>query len=254
MTASTKPKTPSMTIAVNGGASSTDIGKFCKKASRLTISQVADNVVVKERLVVKGAHRSKEFTIDISFFPPEEYRSEYDVDSPEICAAFAARFPGILRKEIQAELKRLDADLRTQIAALGKGKVVRETADMGGEEGGEEVDDEAAVPRRGDDASELGDGDAEDAKRAKQRKEQATYESDDEDAESDGAANKDDENADEDDEGGTMDTQEAKNKSEFKVENLFLENCPFATSFNFNPKGCKIELSVSCIRCVVEVL
>jgi hypothetical protein len=253
MTASTKPKTPSMTMAVNEGVSSADIGKFCKKASRLTLSQVVNNVMVKERLAVSGSGRSKEFTIAISFFPQEEYRSEYDVNSSEILGAFAVKFPLILRKELQVELKRLDVDLKNQMVALGIGKAAKGTAGKGGEEGGDDDEDDTLAPRGGgDDTSEVGDGDAEDAKRSRQKKEQASYESDDEDGELDDvdASAKppnDGVNVNEDDADDVAGNQDGQPKPGAEVESLFLKHCPFATSFKFNSEGCKITLSVSCI-------
>ena len=251
MTASTKPKTPSMTMVVSDGVSTQAVETFCKKASRLTLSQIVDTVVVKERLAVNGSNRSKEFTIDMTFFPREEYRSEYDVDSPEILAAFGTRFPLILKKEIQDELKKLDADLKNQIAALGKGKAVKATAEGdGGDEEGDDAGEGEAIATRGgdDDVSEVGDGDAEDAKRAKQKKEQATYESDDEDTDLDDAAIEAKFSPDGNEsgvEGGGDAVPDATNeKSRNQMENVFQTNFSAAKSFKFNHKRCKIELSV----------
>lgn len=242
MTAATKPKTPSMTMVVNDGTSAADIDKFCKKASRLTLSQVIETVTVKERLAVKGSNRAKEFTIEISFFPREEYLAEYDVDAPEILSSFGIRFPMILKKEIQLELKKLDADLKSQITALGKGKVVRDTG-----AGADEADDEDgdAGPSRGggDDASEIGDGDADEVKQAKKKEEMATYESDDDedlDDEAIEAKFASDAMEDADDE-----PKELKKNSAAEVQSLFMDNCSFARSFKFDAQGCKIKLSVS---------
>jgi hypothetical protein len=75
-------------------------------------------------------------------------------------------------------LKKLDADMKSQISQLGIGKKVSSRVlkegvmkMMKAREG--ERDDEESV----------GDGDAEDEKRARQKKQQATYESDSEDEE-----------------------------------------------------------------------
>lgn len=246
MTASTKPKTPSMTMVVSEDVSSTEIEAFCKKASRLTLSQVIDKVVVKERL----SAMAKDFTVEISFFPLEEYHIEYDVESSEILAAFGTRFPLIMKKEVQAELKKLDADLKTQMVMVGKGRAVKEK-EKAGAGGEDEVDgNPGEIPDR-DDASEHGDGDADEVKQAGKRKEMATYEDDDDDEDLDEDAieakfiSKDDE----DEEGVDAASAEAANrkesKSAAKVETLFVDNFPFATSFKFTPEGCKIELSVS---------
>lgn len=243
MTASTKPKTPSMTMIVSEDVSPTDIETFCKKASRLTLSQVVDTVVVKERLKVSGGSRSKDFTIDISFYPLEEYSAEYDVESSEILAAFGTRFPLILKKEIQTELKKLDSDLKMQI---GKGKAENVKAGAGGEDDAE--GNSGDMPDR-DDASEHGDGDADEVKQAGKRKEMATYDDDDSDEDLDEDAieakfaSKDDEDEEDVD---AVDPEVSDRKKGAKVESLFMDNCPFAQSFKFSPKGCKIGLSVSC--------
>ncbi|KAG1816996.1 hypothetical protein EV424DRAFT_1348051 [Suillus variegatus] len=69
MTASQKPKTPSMTMEVAHGVSQLDIDIFCKQASKLTLSQLVDNVTVKEHLTVQSDARRTEFVIEIVFFP-----------------------------------------------------------------------------------------------------------------------------------------------------------------------------------------
>lgn len=253
MTASTKPKTPSMTMVVNEDVPTAKIESFCKRASRLTLSQVIDNIVVTECLVVDGLARNKEFTIEMSFYPKSEYLSEYDVDAPEIQASFGVRFPVALRKEIQMELKRLDADLKGQIAEIGKGKIVTNLEDIGGNDdvAGGDDEGEAPPPRKDDEASEVGDGDAEEEKQRKKRVEMIGYEDDsDSDEELDEAgieAKFTDEEASDGEgvENQTVGAPEAKTKAVSRTENLFLANCSaFATAFHFSSKGCKIGLSV----------
>ncbi|GLB34003.1 putative DNA-dependent RNA polymerase [Lyophyllum shimeji] len=250
MTASQTPKTPSMTMKVRLGTPAADIDTFCKRASRVKLSQVVDSVTVKEQMIVEGQARRTRFTIDIKFFPKEEYVAEYDTDPLEILASFATRFPLTLKKEIQAELKKLDADLRSQIAELGKGKKVR-SREGDGEEGEEE---EAEAPKRrrdADEESEVGDGDAEDEKRARQRKEQATYESDesdDEGAEEYGDAALEAEFAsDVGSVDGDVETVKKKAdmslKSEVsRVRDSFMTNLNQATMFSFAEAGCTFQL------------
>ena len=64
-----------MTMTVQSGIPLTDVDVFCKKASRLVLSQIVDKVTVKERLTVNGDARRTEFFIDIIFFPREEYEA-----------------------------------------------------------------------------------------------------------------------------------------------------------------------------------
>jgi hypothetical protein len=260
MTASHKPKTPSMTITVKQGASQSDVDIFCKRASRLTLSQAIDTVTVKEQLTVTGESRHTEFTVHISFFPRGEYQEEHDVEPSEILASFATKFPLLLKREMTIEMKKLDADLKSQIADLGKGKKVSaknmEAEDDDGEGEGDpdaEVDDEAAGPERNDDESEAGDGDADDAKRARQKKQQASYESD-EDEEDDEETGEYKDDAIEaayvsDDEAGGEGEGERREASELDeqvaaVADLFEGNFPFGKNFTFDESKCTFKIEV----------
>ncbi|KZT72559.1 beta and beta-prime subunits of DNA dependent RNA-polymerase [Daedalea quercina L-15889] len=260
MTASQKPKTPSMTMKVRPDVPPSEIDMLCKKATRLALSHVVDRVVVKERLAVNGDARSKEFTIELIFYHKQQYQAEYDVESWEILSAFGTKFPLLLKKDLQAELKRLDADLKSQMKELGKGTEVRDAASSRAE-AGEEDDNEGGdrqARRDDDDASEFGDGDATAAKRQRQTKEQATYEDDEEeDEEAIALGEYDDADieaafasaGEEDDDAMDIDGDAEQGKARKRlseevavVEGLFMENLPNATSFSFRDSGCTIGL------------
>ncbi|KAI0959721.1 hypothetical protein AcW1_004466 [Taiwanofungus camphoratus] len=259
MTASTKPKTPSMTMTVRTAVKPVDVDVFCKKASRLALSHIVDRIVVKERLTVNGDARNKEFTIDLVFYPRVDYQAEYDVEPSEILVAFATKFPLIFRRELQLELKKLDADLKSQIKELGKGKMVQELPGAssradGDEEGDGDGQDSRARRKDDDETSEIGDGDATATKRQRQTKEQASYEDENEDEdEEDGAHEFDDadieaayasppgEESCEEDANPTQSNQDLTVEIA-QVEELFMENLPMATSFTFRDSGCTIGL------------
>jgi hypothetical protein len=99
MTASQKPKTPSMTMTVRQGVSPESIDLFCKRANRVTLSQIVENVVVQESLWAEGEARRIRFIVDINFYPKEEYQEEHDLKPSEILAAFLYRFPVALKKK-----------------------------------------------------------------------------------------------------------------------------------------------------------
>ena len=246
MTASTKPKTPSMRVTVRPGRSAEEVKKFCKAASRLTLSQVVESVVVTEKLAAEQGQRNKVFTIKINFFPEEEYRAEYDVTPTEIKKSFGVKFAQVMKKEIQMELKKLDADLKNQISALGKGRAEKEPRSDGGT-GEEAEDDEPAAP--GDDgASEVGDGDADTAKRVRQQAEQVSYDSDEEtdeelDDETIEAAHAETEVKETE-----GDEEKPKARAPGSIEQLFYLNLPAASSFKFTAKKCTIQLTVSQIH------
>ena len=257
MTASRKPKTPSMTMLVRSGVANEDVDTFCKKGGRLTLSQVVDKVTVKETLVAKGSTRSKDFTVELSFYPASEYTAEYGVEPSEVLSAFGTKFALHLKKEIQNELRKFDLDMKSQMANVGRGKVVRERA--GGEDAGEGDDedegDSAGKRRDDDEESEIGDGDATAAKRQRQTKEQASYEEDDSEGDGDeNTAMRDEEieaayasdHGSEEDE-SPIDSEDLAEQVEI-VEQMFLEHFPQARAFTFRDSGCTIDLQVSHLR------
>ncbi|KAI5119511.1 hypothetical protein M0805_002447 [Coniferiporia weirii] len=244
MTASTKPKTPSMTLHVRPDADEGELKTFCKRASRLTLSQIVDKVEVDEQL---ASTRRRQFSVSVSFYPRKEYQEEYDVEPTEILSAFNTRFPLLLKKEIMLELKKLQADIKSHLADVGRGKAETQAENDDEEEGA------AAVVN--DNVSEVGDGDADDEKRARQTKQIATYDSDDEsdsvpqgeyddaafDAEfADGAL---DENADavskDDSSSSTGDAPEAQMT---EVRSNFFKNLKSATAFTFSDSGVRFDL------------
>ena len=162
-------------MKVRHNVSREDINLFCKRASRVTLSQVVDHVAVQESLWVEGDARRTRFSVEINLYPKSEHQDEYDLEPSEVLATFASTFPATLKREILAELKKLDANLRSQMAELGQGKKI---ASEEGET--DEGDGEGAIKTRGDDEESIGDGDAGDEKRARQKTQQATYESDNE--------------------------------------------------------------------------
>jgi len=86
------------------GMSQLDIDIFCKWASKLTLSQLVDNVMVRECLTVQSDACWTEFVIVIVFFLTEPYTEEYDILPQKVLAVFVVVFPLIL-KEIRTEGK-----------------------------------------------------------------------------------------------------------------------------------------------------
>ena len=152
-------------------------------------------------------------------------------------------------------MKKLDADLKSQIAELGKGK----GSSKRGEEA-EDGDEEEEEPKRGgrddDEVSEVGDGDAPGEKRKRQAKQQESYESDSEDEESEGELDDaaiEAAYASQGDDTGSVEDADHKPKAKKgkglsamvgKIEESFLDRFPHATAFKFRETGCTIELEV----------
>lgn len=249
MTASTKPKTPSMTLAIQPNAIATEINAFCKLANRLTLSQVVDTVVVHERLA-QQTHR-RQFTVQFTFYPKEEYEAEYSITPADILTAFGMKFSSLLRREIQLELKKLDADMKSHLAQLGKGKKVRRSQDESG-------NDETPINPDDQDGSEVGDGDTFASKRAQQAQQQTSYESDEDeigpvnefnDDEIEDAYNSPDESDADSEAGAGLDSAPA-NKRDLTdrvaaAQTTFMANLKEASAFKFSESGASFELDVS---------
>jgi DNA-directed RNA polymerase I subunit RPA1 len=243
-----------MAMTVRQGVSPESINLFCKRANRVTLSQIVENVVIQESLWAEGDARRIRFIVDINFYPKEEYKEEHDLKPSEILAAFEYKFPVGLKKEIVLELKKLDADMKSQISQLGIGKKV---SSMGVEGEGDEDDDERPMKVRGDDEESVGDGDAEDEKRARQKKQQATYESDSEDEEAEDTAEYDDdaieaEHADVDpapDSADTVNKKSEKVSLKSQVSDGFKRHLHQCTTFEFNARKCSFTLEVFASYC-----
>ena len=175
MTASMKPKTPMMSLPIRKGTPAGDVKAFCQKASRLKLSYLVDKVTVVERIAEVANSRFKVFSVTINFFPPKDYMEEHCLTSSQLLEALGRKFAPALKKAIKNEFHKLDANLKVQIATVGKGKKIRNRP--GGQEGDDEVEE-----RDRDGESEVGDGDADADMRRSKRKEQATYDDDDGDA------------------------------------------------------------------------
>lgn len=247
-----------MSLRVRKDIPEQQILSFCKRASRLTLAQIVDRVEVREKLT---KHRRRQFIVDVHFYPKLEYQEEYEVKGEEIRDIFNMKFPQILRKLIQLEYKKLKANLKSQMVDVGQGQA--EKRSQKGATDAEDADEvEDPIRGGGDDASEMGDGDADDEKRARQTKEQTTYDTDEEEEdfinkeyneaemedeiEGRGAYAKENENDDDDaSDGGDADADEDaldKMKAEFKN---ILKN---VTDFKYTDENVHFELEVSCLH------
>ena len=258
MTASTKPKTPTMTLPIAAHMKSSAITKFCKKACRLKLSEIVDYVSVQEKLVIIGGTLKKLFTVIITFFPKEHYKEQYLVTPVEILDALGYRFSAVLRKEMLSELKKLGEDMKSQASGIGKGRATRTHDEAVTAERGE-ADADADVGPSGaqDDVSEVGDGDADDAKRERQTRQLSTYDSDESDDEvsinSEYLEAQFDENDIDEEANNDGQPNLAREKSAWKdrvdvAGRAFMERCPpWSTSFDFSSDGseCKFQLEVS---------
>ncbi|KAG8743030.1 hypothetical protein FRC10_000481 [Ceratobasidium sp. 414] len=182
MTASTKPKTPTMTLPLLTSTPTPptpeQITMFTKHASRLTLAAVTSDITVRESL--SNARRT--YAIQITFYPAVECAAAYGVTRGAVGRTVGTRFGAVLKKEIITAIKKSVGEMKDQVGGVGKGRAVRDALDGVGD-GDDDGIPEAPVR---DDVSEVGDGDADAAKRKAQTEENATY-SDDDDESDDGS-------------------------------------------------------------------
>ncbi|KAG0308698.1 hypothetical protein BGZ98_007169 [Dissophora globulifera] len=185
MTASTKLKTPTMTLNIKPGVTESQLQTFCQDTSRLTLAQLIDNVQVTERLISKSAatnqKRHKVFVIRLNLFREDEYAAEYGIRSGDVEQVIEEQFVRKLETTILRDLRRVFRKTKgANKDEIGKPSKVKE-----GVTGDSERDDEAEISRHeaGGDESDDGDGDATAEKISKRGKQQASYEAPDSDDE-----------------------------------------------------------------------
>lgn len=210
MTAAANPKTPMITLPIRHGIGYQDVERFCQRSSRLTLSQLVEKVSVAEQVQLQETPRRKIFTIHLKLFPHDECMETHHI-SPSQLSTSLMRLALNLKRDIALEFKKLEADLKGQVAAIGKGSSAREPQEMN------EEDEIIEVAGR-DDASEIGDGDADAEKRLQRGVEQTTY---DEEGDEEGEPNNqhDDENVHEShspDPG--IDSDEVTNEDEIAIK------------------------------------
>lgn len=108
MTASTKIKTPLMTLPLLPHVTEAQKTEICSHLSRLVLSQITKSVEVRERIVKsEGGGRTKVNVVRIQFWTEEEYLDEFGVTKGHLEAVLEKRFVTQLYKAIDKELKKL---------------------------------------------------------------------------------------------------------------------------------------------------
>ncbi|GAA6000410.1 hypothetical protein JCM10207_008000 [Rhodosporidiobolus poonsookiae] len=190
MTASQDIKTPMMKLPILDSVSDSRLKTFCQSSTRLTLSQVVDDVVVEERLTPKSQAtnytRQKTYTVKLNLFPRADYEAEYSISSEQILAGIARNFVPLLDKAILKEIKQNDKELKSQAGEIGRGKRVAGKGKgkaSGADEDGAGEEDAGVVGRMADEEI---DGDADDERRGRQAHDEQTYDSDEDEDKEDG--------------------------------------------------------------------
>jgi len=232
-----------------------DLARFIKDAKKVTLSELVDKVTVTERLSSKtidnGHTRSRTYTVLLDFYPKEEYLEEHNLTPHQILESLPSSFGLHVRNEILRELKEVGKMLKNDLEGVGKGKTVRiprgtvdenlaSTIEEQGDLAGAEVE------------SDAGDGDADDAKRAANSKDIATYDDDESDSGSvgdlediEGAFPAD---ADIDEEAGKAADEATIAARKEEVEAAFITAARYVSKFSFDLKegrSCEFDIQVS---------
>ncbi|KAF9364256.1 hypothetical protein BGX34_002079 [Mortierella sp. NVP85] len=230
MTASTKPKTPTMTLNIKPGVTESELQTFCKDTSRLTLAQLIDHVQVTERLISKSAatnqKRLKVYVIRLNLFREDEYQAEYGVNSSDVEQVIEQQFVKRLETAILRDIRRVFRRTKgTSEEEIGKPSKSKSTKTDNDEDGGNEAetppqeagDDESDGDEGGE--SDAGDGDATSEKISKRSKQQVSYgELDSDDEEVIKSADKAQKQLDEDSEVDTDSSDDSEDEVEDEAD------------------------------------
>lgn len=193
MTASASIKTPTMKLEVQPSVTDEHLNNFCKEASKVTLSQIVEEVTVEEKLSSKlpenAYSREKMYTIKMKFYPRAEYEEEFRTNPEQILRSLDRSFIPLFDKEVHKALKTSMktaklSDVGKAQKVGGKGPRTETGDDLDGGDGEGAFEDDMAAPTRREDGEEF-DGDADDARRAKQTQDESDADSDEDDGEDD---------------------------------------------------------------------
>ncbi|KIW03140.1 uncharacterized protein PV09_05782 [Verruconis gallopava] len=182
MTASAKISTPGMTLYPLPEMSIEEADKFAKSITRLSLSDLIDEVEVRETVGRGIAYmQAKTYKIRLAFFPSEEYCKEYAIKTDDVFMAVAKRFLPALQATIRKELRKKGEKISAarpevgQSAGRSEGVTVRAARN--------DDDDDGPAEESDDESEDDNEDDATANKQRANRNEGAGYEAPDEDDE-----------------------------------------------------------------------
>ncbi|KAI9310913.1 hypothetical protein BX666DRAFT_2032405 [Dichotomocladium elegans] len=180
MTAAKVIKTPTMLLPLRADVTDEAAQDFTKLASRLTLAQLIDNVVVTESVTSKSAEnnfrRSKLYSIRLNLFSEDEYQKEYRVSAKRVKEVLATTFLQGLEDSIRRDIKGSSKVQKDDIAEPSKSARPASSS--------EDADDSANVAAEYD-SDAAGDGDATEARLAAKVRQSASYDGPDEEEKED---------------------------------------------------------------------
>lgn len=257
MTASQNIRTPTMQLPILAGVTEERLKTFCQSSTRLTLSQILDNVSVQEKLTPKsesnGYSRQKLYTVRLNFYPHADYSSEHKITSEQILAGIQRTLIPHLDKAILQEIKLNDREIRNQTGDFSKPS----RKSLAGETLADVEEGDADAVAVGRDAGEEEDGDADDARRKKQGQDDTTYDDEDEEEDAPAVVNVEDAfgsdaSSDEDEEEGedkVKKTAEDRTSRMRQMQRKTVGSSRYVTALRFDIEGagefCEFDLEVS---------
>ncbi|OMJ28106.1 DNA-directed RNA polymerase I subunit rpa1 [Smittium culicis] len=191
MTASPKPSTPSMTITLAPHVSANQTLSLSKYLSRLSISDVIDEIEVREKLTSKShsssSTRYRLFKITLKLFPLSEILTEHNVDRKAIEDAIETKFTRNISAQLSKILRRgtknLDGADDEDIVIGAPMKITDKSFggnDEDDNEGALESYSKSEIKKSQKDFDDEGEDGGADAEKSKSRKSENAYYADDE--------------------------------------------------------------------------
>ncbi|KAI9026955.1 hypothetical protein DFJ74DRAFT_704381 [Hyaloraphidium curvatum] len=157
MTASTRIKTPLMTLPLLPHVTEQEKLELCSQLSRLVLSQITKSVEVQERISKSSTGaRLKTNVVRIQFWSEEEYGDEFGLTKAQLEAVLEKRFVQHLYRAIDREFKKFGVKVSKSKDA-DDGEIGKPQKRMGDgiaparRAGGDDDDERAAGPERDED-------------------------------------------------------------------------------------------------------
>lgn len=275
MTASTKPKTPQMSVPFHSTVSRSRADAVCRNLSRITLDKVMESATVTERFIAKSqslnGERCRSYTIRLQFSKRADYLADFGLKPDDIQRTLELKFVKRLVAAVNKDLKQQQMKYEKDGDEIGQGADISKFNESSQAiAAGEEEESARAKPSSrpkvehqksivSDDEQDEMDLDATAATRARKHKQHASYDGPDEDEkelsktaddddveeEGDPAASLENAEMNEDGEEEHLD-EEALTKIREQQERVVGHN-QYVTQYRFDQKGgewCEIELQV----------
>jgi DNA-directed RNA polymerase I subunit RPA1 len=130
MTASRNIKTPNVTLTMGSDTTEDQAEQLAKKLSCVILAQLVDEIVVTEKVSKDHEEMSatKTYTVQLRFYPREEYEDEYAVTQEQVVFALSTQFLKDLAAKVKSTVKKTAGGRKKKVGEveaapkIGQGK------------------------------------------------------------------------------------------------------------------------------------